>query len=96
MSEGAHSGLDTEELKPKGITIGRNGEISLKKHIATIDAFIHQMPGHTMALFTVKQGPGRRIQTRIARQERIVQIDGPTLGCGQHIGRQDVVVEEAE
>ena len=66
------------------------------KNIATIDAFIHQMPGNTMPLFTVKQGPSRRIQTCVARKERIVQIDSPTFRCGQHVRRQDVVVEQTE
>src|SRR5256885_14499479 len=55
--------------------VGSDLEIDLLQNVARVDLADDQMPTDAVARFSIHERPGRRIETRVARQRTIVKVD---------------------
>jgi hypothetical protein len=83
-------------VQAQGGLIGGKGKPALPHDAAGIDLRRHLMPGHAVCGLAGQQRPGRRVQAGVARQQRVMEIDGQLPRRRNQCGGQYAQVGHAE
>ncbi len=73
-----------------------DGHRALLEHVAGVGLQAHHVPGDTVLLVAVEDGPAGGEQTRVPGQRTVVEVDGQPGGQGEHLLRKHPEVGDAE
>jgi hypothetical protein len=97
LGEGVDAGLVAPGAERQRGVVGGDGHPTPDQDVAQVDALGHQVPDHAVLGLAVEDGPGGRVQARIAGQGAVVEVDRPSAGEGEHLpGQQGEVVDAEE
>ena len=91
-----HGGGKAAGVQAQRRIAGGHGHIAGNDDVAFVNSTLDEMPRDPVLLFTFDQRPDRGIQTRVARQGPIVEIDRPALGKRQKVVWNDIKVRNAQ